>query len=79
MLRLFVREQALTGGAVEFAQPTLSSVTLKPAEAWTAAAALVLLAFCASLANSERPHFTEQLLVWRFITPLKMTACTMEL
>ena len=73
-LRLFVREQALTGGAVEFAQAALSAVTLKPAEAWTAAATRVLLAFRASLANSERPHVTEQLFFWRFITPLEMTA-----
>ena len=72
-MRLFVREQALTGGAVEFAQAALSAVTLKPAEAWTAAAARVLLAFRASLANSERPHVTEQLFFWRFITPLEMT------
>ena len=32
-LRLFVREQALTGGAVVFAQAALAAVTLKPAEA----------------------------------------------
>ena len=72
-LRLFVREQALTGGAVEFAQAALSAVTLKPAEAWTAAATRHLLAFRASLANSERPHVTEQLFFWHFITPLEMT------
>ena len=73
-LRVFVREQAVTGRAVEFAQAALAAVKLKPAEAWTAAAARVLLTFRASLANSERPHVTENLFFWRFITPLEMTA-----
>lgn len=59
-LRLFVRERALTGGAAEFAQAALSAVSLKSAEAWTAAAARVLLALRASLANPGRPHATEQ-------------------
>ena len=64
----------MTGGAAEFAQAALSAVSLKPAEALAAAAARVLLAFRASLANPERPHATEQLFFWRFILPLEMQA-----
>lgn len=52
----------------------MSAVTLKPAEAWTAAAARVLLAFRASLANPERPYVTEKAFFWRYITPLEMSA-----
>ena len=69
-----MREQALTGGSLEFAGAALSAITLKPAEAWTAAAARVLLAFRASVTNPDRPHITEHLFFWRFITQLEMAA-----
>ncbi|CAB1096027.1 unnamed protein product [Ectocarpus sp. CCAP 1310/34] len=72
-LRLYVREQALMGGA-ELARAALAAMTLSPGEGWSSRAASVVSAFGAARAHPERPYITEQALFWCFVTPVQMTA-----
>ena len=73
-LRLYVREQALMGGAAELARAALAAMALSPGEGWSSGAARVVSAFRAARADPERPYMTEQAFFWCFVTPVEMTA-----
>lgn len=71
-LRLLVREQALTSGAVGLAELALEGVTREPNEAWSAAAARVVKHFRVTRINPDRPCASESQYFWRFLSELEM-------
>ncbi|CAB1110205.1 unnamed protein product [Ectocarpus sp. CCAP 1310/34] len=73
-LHLIVREHALTGGAVEYANAALQAMMLGTPKSMPTAAVRVLAAFRATLVDPDRPHITEQRFFWRYISAVQMIA-----
>ena len=67
-LRMLVREKAITPAAKEASQLALDSITLKSGESWIASSTLLVRYKRTTLADSDRPHNTEQTFFWRYIS-----------
>ena len=65
---MLVREEAIHPAAKEVSQSALDSISLNPGESWLASAARLVRYKRASLADADRPHSTEQIFFWHYIS-----------
>ena len=73
-LRKLVQKGLQQIGSKEAAEAALHAVTISGTEAWKAAACRLVVLYRAFTADPVRPHMSEEIFFWRYITEAQLMA-----